>query len=314
MIFCTNCGRALDDGTNFCPLCGTAVAVGADADTTASAATDPIPVTQTVPVYDPASAADYRVILFSRGTCSAANARALLRDILGYSASEARNILNIVPVEIACNMNMAQAMYLAQALTEYGMEISVCNSQGYVNVPNAATSSVYDRTGSFLPAVASALAMLSAANRVREFRRLTYRARPSLFQLAFRPAPPPRSARRYSSFGIFHPAPRPAPRPVSPRPTPPAASHWNAPRPSGSGRPGGSNIFGGNSRPSGSSAGKPAGGAFGSRPGGSSSRPSGSRPSDGSSRPSGGSRPSGFSKPSGGGRSGGPGGRGNQRF
>ena len=226
MVFCVNCGRALDDGMRFCPLCGTAVS---SADPSAET---PAPISGTTPSYDPASASDYRVILFSRGSCSAANARALLRDILGYTASEARNILAMVPMEIACSMTMAQAMYLAQALTEYGMSVSVCNSQGYVNAPHPAVASVYDRTGSFLPAAASALAMLSAANRVREFRRWTSGLRPSLFRLAFRPAPPPRSARRYSSFGIFHPAPRPTPRPVSPRPAPPAP-RVNPPRPSG---------------------------------------------------------------------------------
>ena len=301
MAFCVRCGQQLEDGMNFCPVCGTAV-------TAAEAAVEtPIPIVDTTPAYDPATASDYRVILFSRGNCSAANARALLRDILGYSTSEARNILNMAPVEIACNMTMVQAMYLAQALTEYGIEVTVCNSQGYVNVPQAAATSVYDRTGSFLPAVASALAALSAANRVREFRRWNAVTRPSLFRLAFQPAPPPRSARRYSSFGIFHPAPRPTPRPVSPRPAAPLS-----PRGSGNG------IFG--SRPS-ATPNRPPQNNVGGRPGGTQSRPSGGnafggRPS-GNTRPGGrpggsGSRPS-VGKP-GGGRSGGPGGRGNQRF
>ncbi len=281
MVFCVNCGRALDDGMRFCPLCGTAVS----AEDSYGGAT--VPITEPPSSYDPAAASDYRVILFSRGTCSAANARALLRDILGYTASEARNILTMAPVEIACNMTMAQAMYLAQALTEYGMSVSVCNTQGYVNVPQASTTSVYDRTGSFLPAVASALAMLSAANRVREFRRWNYGPRPSLFRLAFRPAPPPRSARRYSSFGIFHPAPRPTPRPVSPRPAPrPVPPHPRTPAPRGS-APKPSGVFGGGAprRPTQNNANRRPGGSVG-------------RPGDGF-------------RSSGGGR---PGGRGNQRF
>ena len=300
MAFCVRCGQSLEDGMNFCPVCGTAVA----ATDTPQAQT--IPIVDTAPAYDPATATDYRVILFSRGNCSAANARALLRDILGYSSSEARNILSMAPVEIACNMTMAQALYLAQALTEYGIEVTVCNSQGYVNVPKAATTSVYDRTGSFLPAVASALATLSAVNRVREFRRWNAVTRPSLFQLAFRPAPPPRSARRYSSFGIFHPAPRAEPRPVSPRPVVP-----QSPRGVTGSRPGGSSgFFGG--RPSGAQPKAPGGkpgsiGMSGSSPGNVGGRPGGSSAFGGRS---GGSRPSG-GKPGGAGR---PGGRGNQRF
>ena len=301
MAFCVRCGQQLDEGMNYCPVCGTAVTA---ADT---AAETTIPIVDTTPAYDPATASDYRVILFSRGSCSAANARALLRDILGYSASEARNILNIAPVEIACNMTMAQAMYLAQALTEYGIEVTVCNSQGYVNVPQAATTSVYDRTGSFLPAVASALAALSAVNRVREFRRWNAVTSPSLFRLAFRPAPPPRSARRYSSFGIFHPAPRPTPRPVSPRPVAPSVPQGMfGGRPSGTpNRPSQKNTGG----ISGGMPNRPSGGtSFGGRPGGS-IKPGGNsafggRPGSGGSRPSGG-------KPGGAGR---PGGRGNQRF
>ena len=292
MAFCVRCGQQLEDGMNFCPVCGTAAA----ASDIQQAQT--IPVIDTAPAYDPATATDYRVIFFSRGNCSAANARALLRDILGYSSSEARNILSMAPVEIACNMNMAQALYLAQALTEYGIEVTVCNSQGYVNVPQA-TTSVYDRTGGFIPAVASALAMLSAANRVRDLRRWTVGPQPSLFRLGFRPNPPPRSARRYSSFGIFHPAPRPAPRPVSPRPVVPQqpksifGSRPSAPQ----GRTPGA-------RPAGASQSRPPQGGAGSRPGGS-GRPGGNGSFGG--RPGGGSRPSG-------GRSGGPGGRGNQRF
>ena len=283
MAYCVRCGQQLGDGMNFCPVCGTAVtAAGTQQE-------QPIPIAETAPAYDPATATDYRVILFSRGSCSAANARALLRDILGYSSSEARNILTMAPVEIACNLNMAQALYLAQALTEYGIEVTVCNSQGYVNVPQAAATSVYDRTGSFVPAVASALAALSVANRVREIRRWTVGPRPNLYRLSFRPSPPPRSARRYSSFGIFHPAPRPAPRPVSPRPVVP-------PVPKG--------IFGG--RPSGTparpSGGRPAGGAGNRPPQNGAPRPGGAGSFRG--KPGGGSRPSG----------GKPGGRGGQRF
>lgn len=272
MAFCVKCGQSLEDGMNYCPVCGTAVA------SPGAQGTQTIPILDSATAYDPATATDYRVILFSRGNCSAANTRALLRDILGYSSSDARNILSMAPVEIACNMTMAQAMYLAQALTEYGIEVTVCNSQGYVNVPQAATTSVYDRTGSFLPAVASALATLSAVNRVREIRRWNMVTRPALFSLAFRPSPPPRSARRYSSFGIFHPAPRPAPRPVAPRP-----GIIQPPR----------GIFG--NRPGHSP------GTFSGRPAGTHSRPAGGRP--GGSRPSGG-------KPG----TGRPGGQGSHRF
>ncbi len=111
MAYCVRCGQQLEDGMNFCPVCGTAVtAAGTQQE-------QPIPIAETAPAYDPATATDYRVILFSRGSCSAANARALLRDILGYSSSEARNILTMAPVEIACNLNMAHALYLAEART-----------------------------------------------------------------------------------------------------------------------------------------------------------------------------------------------------
>ena len=261
MAFCVQCGTELSEGMNFCPACGTAVGTVAE---------DPAAVT--VPIIE---ATDYRVILFSRGSCSAANARALLRDIMGYTASEARNLLNLVPVEIACNMTLTQAQYLARALTEYGMEITICNSTGYVETPVAATTSVYDRTGGFIPAVAAALAAITVANRTREFRRWAVYSRPPIFRLGFTPYAPPRSARRYSSFGIFHPAPRPAPRPVSPRPAASPARPVQSPRPAASpARPAQSPRQG--NRPSGggfSGGMNPGRGSSPSRPGGGSSRP-----------------------------------------
>ena len=268
MAFCVKCGAELQEGMNFCPACGAAVGTVAEEPTV------------TVPIIE---ATDYRVILFSRGNCSAANARALLRDILGYTASEARNLLNLVPVEIACNMTLTQAQYLARALTEYGMEITICNSTGYVEIPVVANTSVYDRTGGFIPAVAAALAAITVANRTRDFRRWTVRSRPPIYRLGFTPYAPPRSARRYSSFGIFHPAPRPAPRPVSPRPTVFPVRPIPSPRPvfparpaqppRQGNRPSGGGFSGGMTPGRGSGSSRPSGGP--SRPGNTGGRPGG---------------------------------------
>ena len=183
MPYCPNCGQQIDGTMRFCPGCGAALG-GVNSTTSANTA-----YTGTVNQ----SANDYRLVLVSPGSCKTATVREILHDVLGYSTADAATLSAQVPVEIAHSLSFQQALDLARMLTEYGMQVAVYNTNGYVDLSPYATSSVFDSDGSVLPTVAVTLASLGIANQVREFLRWS---RPNPFSFLFapryhRPAPPP---------------------------------------------------------------------------------------------------------------------------
>lgn len=200
-----------------------------------------------------ADSGDFKVILISTGICRVADALPLLEEILGYTSSKAKSLLRAVPVEIAQYLTLAQAQYIAQALTEYGMEVSITNAAGsYVNI-NDASSSVFDATGNLLPAVAAALATIGIANRMHHITRWTPVGPPTpLFRLGFHRPRPLMHFRRT----LFRPAPVRPPVATPPRPpmrrTPPQPFH-----------PQGGHGMGGPRRSPGSGGKGPRGGGFG---------------------------------------------------
>ena len=202
MPYCPNCGNPVNAGDRFCANCGTAIQVQATV----------VPVANNVST--PRS--DYRIVLVSRGTCSRAVAIDMLSDLLGYTDADAARIIDNAPMEIALGLTAIQAQYISQAITEYGMQVSIYNNDGYVDMGSKATASVFNSDGSFLNVVASVLTGLTVSNRITKYNRWSKPA-PLLFMPAYRrPAPPPVYHRR-----------RTAPRPVV-RPTPPP---HNIPRP-----------------------------------------------------------------------------------
>lgn len=215
MAFCSQCGAAVTANMRFCPSCGCQLA----GETALSTQVSEEAYTSAV---QPLEYGDFKVVLISSGACGTADALALLEDILGYTSAKARSILRAVPTEVAQNLTLTQAQYIAQALTEYGMEVSVTNAAGnYVDVSDTARASVFDTAGNFIPAVASALALLGVANRIDRIRRWSPDGPPPPpFRLGFRrpaprmhfrrPAPPVKAAPR-------PPMSRPAPRPTHPQ-------------------------------------------------------------------------------------------------
>ena len=200
-MFCSNCGIQLPGGVNFCPNCGTRVSV----------------VKNTV---NPGN----MVMLVSLGSSTRGTAAALLSRICGYSDEDALLIADSAPITVARGLNDAQARYLAQALAEYGMEVSVYDGVGWREWESSSTS-VWDQTGSLLASVASALGLLGLGNRItRDMMHRTdypYRlngSRPPVFRVnsALRAAPRP---------PVHRAPPKPAPRPTPPpaRPAPPPA-------------------------------------------------------------------------------------------
>lgn len=210
MAFCTNCGIQLEAGVRFCPNCGT-------------------PVTVVTPVTSEVRS-DYQVVLISRGTCARNVAVDILSDLLGYTDAEAQQIISNTPMATAIDLTAVQAQYIAQAMTEYGMEVAIYNSNGFVDMTASATASVYDTSGSFLTNVAAVLAGLTIGNRISRYERW---ARPvtTVFRPTYRRPVPLTSYRRYRTAPTFQPTvtmrPATAVRPIPARPVQPAP----APRP-----------------------------------------------------------------------------------
>ena len=209
MFYCSNCGAQLTEGMRFCPNCG--------AQLQSTVAATAIPVASTIDK----TRTDYRIILIDRGTCTKTHAKELLMDIFGYTSTEALSILDSLPVEIAVNLNFDQASYAAQAISEYGMQVSVQNGSGYTDLGQYASASVYDNKGSFLSNVLSVLATLGVVNRVTKLNRvqvpISYNQR---YHPLYKRSAPPVHIRRTVSRPVTAPKPF-APSPVRPAPISP---------------------------------------------------------------------------------------------
>ena len=108
-----------------------------------------------------------------------------MSDLLGYTKTTAAELLREVPVEIADELTELQAVTVAQALSEYGMEVTIVDeNDAYVDFSGRSKSSVFEADGMLINSAMTILATLTAANRVHRYRR--YR-RPSFFNLLFRP-------------------------------------------------------------------------------------------------------------------------------
>ena len=167
MKYCPNCGKLIADSANFCQYCGADVA-----NVLISEEPDDLDT-------------GYRVVVFSRGSCTAKTAREVLADLLGYTLSTAKELLDECPVEVADELSELQALTIAQALAEYGMEVTVVDeSDSYIDLSPYATSSLFDAQGVLLANALATLSTLTAANRVHRYRR--YR-KPSLLSLLFKP-------------------------------------------------------------------------------------------------------------------------------
>lgn len=312
MSACEYCGLPIEPGAIVCSGCGA-----------------PVPPGAAPPVTNPSQNAgiagggqgEHRVILLSPGSCS--DVPYVLQQLIGYDPASISRLLGTLPAEIACGLSREQAQYLAQAMTEYGMQVTVSGGSGYVDMNPYANQSVFGSNGTMLSSAMAVLGTITAANQVRQFSRWN---QPDPFRYAFRPR------YRFSVFSprrqpmappMFRPAPPPPPsyRPVQPpvhRPAPPPPPMHRpgqaAPPPRRPAPPShGGGFFGGGSA---KGPAKTSGGIFGGSPAKGPSRSSGgsifgggpSRPAGGPSRPSGGGF--GGSRSGGGPRGGGFGGKG----
>jgi len=210
MPYCPNCGSPVEGSVNFCPNCGQDLRSTSSARDLSTYVSDDTGDTSYTYKKTTSSSArdDYRVLLYSVGTCKTSQADDLLEDIMGYSNSDAKAIVASLPTEIAENLTRIQALTIAQALTEYGMEVVVMNDDGYVDLDLEAKSSVYDDDGSFVEDALKILGGITVANRLTRFVRRSLSS-PRLFTLRYYEPKPPRHKRRFLSLWSREPDPEP---------------------------------------------------------------------------------------------------------
>ena len=171
MSYCPYCGRQVSEDMSFCPGCGAAL----------NNEEKSYSVSETIT----AQSGDYKIYLTDLGSASKAEVVDLLEDVLGYATATANNLVRNIPVEIAENLSLKQAAVVAQAFEEYGVELSVTNSDDeYQDISSQTSStSLFNSDGSFLASAAIILATIGAANRLRSIVRPK---KPSLLQRIFR--------------------------------------------------------------------------------------------------------------------------------
>ena len=262
-MYCPNCGAQVETAANFCPYCGSQLTISNVAPVTVNTAA--VNAASVIPVSaGSVTLTGDMVMLVSLGSCTQANASALLQQLCGYSAEDALLMVRSLPVTVAQGLTDLQARTLAQALSEYGMEVSVYDGTGWRELESTG-SSVWDKAGALIAGAASALGLIGLKNRITRdlMRRWDYPyrftgSRPPVYRLhntLLRQTPPPR------------PQPKPQPRPrVEPAPRPQPAYQRPAAQPGGhGGQPGGhGNQPGGHG-------GQP--GGHGSQPGGQGGQP-----------------------------------------
>ena len=196
MAFCSKCGVMLADGANFCSNCGAAVQAASVSTqavyTQPVAVTQPVytqPVTVTQPAYtytQPAytyTGTGYAVMLVENGSCGSLTAANLIADTCGYTDAEAMQLVANAPTLIAQSLTRDQAVYLAQALTEYGIQVAIYDRYGNQTFTSG-LESVFDSAGSFLTKVAASLGLIGIANRITgAIRKMTLPHKPPVYRL-----------------------------------------------------------------------------------------------------------------------------------
>ena len=208
-MYCGNCGAELSSQTNFCPYCGAAL----------RSATTSISLLNKAASTAQASN-QYNLVLIGKGSCDATMAGDLLEDVFGYTDAESATLVTMAPVVVGENLTAEEAATVAQLYTEYGLEVSVTDSQDqYVDLSSKANSSVFDSNGNLLTGIAAIIGALTVANRISSYRRYK---KPTLlerlFRLSYTPKPP---VYRRNFRPHLNPRPMPPRRTIKRPPTPP---------------------------------------------------------------------------------------------
>ena len=183
-MICKRCQTELPDNARFCPACGARLN-----ETTALANTEAGAVAVLPTISNQLIGKGCTVMLLSLGQCSFDTAVSLVSQLCGYSAADARLMVQSLPIALARNLTDVQANTLAQALCEYGLDISIYDANGWRQMESQQTS-VWSQAGTLIASAASALGMLGIANRITRslMRRWDYPyqytgARPPVYRL-----------------------------------------------------------------------------------------------------------------------------------
>ena len=213
-MYCENCGAELSTQTNFCPYCGSALRT----------------VTPSISLINKAVSTanlsnEYNLVLISRGSCDAVTAGDLLEDVFGYTDAESSFPVKNAPIVVGENLTEDEASTVAQMYTEYGMQVSITDSQDqYVDLSDKANTSVFDKSGKLLSGAAAIIGALTVANRISSYRRykkpsllerlfrISYKPEPPVYQRRFRPRLDPKLAAPRRTIR------RPAPAAQRPKP------------------------------------------------------------------------------------------------
>ncbi len=157
-------------------------------------------------------------MLVDHGSCGALTAANLISDTCGYTDAEAMQLVANAPTLIAQSLNREQAVYLAQALTEYGMQVTIYDRYGNQTFTSG-LESVFDSAGSFLTKVAASLGLIGIANRITgAIRKLTLPHKPPVYRLnrPIQQRPPVRRQRVHVEANRPQRPPIQAQRPIMP--------------------------------------------------------------------------------------------------
>ena len=200
MIYCEYCGQGMDENDAYCKNCGAPAPVHFSAPEVQETTEDTSANVTSASTGD----GDYSVAIESIGSCSVTNATDILREALGYTIIEAQQLLGAVPTDCASNLSKEQATYIAQALTEYGMSVTILKNGTVVNLNEEAEESVFDGAGSFIKKAILALGTLTAVNRKKAFKTYSEAYRDDrVFRPGYYSGRPPQMPRPSTSHGLF---------------------------------------------------------------------------------------------------------------
>ena len=179
MLYCEYCGQKIELENNFCPYCGGPVPVEqvekARAQAEAAAAASQMAAAQAAAQSAGQTAAreeeagDHTVVIVSLGTSTKTAAKDTLKKALGYTSSQAKQLLDCLPAAAAHNLSYRQASYLAAALSQKGLEVSLYSSNGAITFDSEEADPVYKKDGSLLETAAMIFGALSGIHKLSSF-------------------------------------------------------------------------------------------------------------------------------------------------
>ena len=126
LYYCPECGKQISEHAVNCPGCGYPMGefLKKKAEEAKKAAA--------VPDYSKPEDGGYNVFLAQEGESITATAQ-ILADVCGYTFADAYSLASNLPTIVVYNATLTQAKAAANALADYGLDVSVYDKDGYVD-------------------------------------------------------------------------------------------------------------------------------------------------------------------------------------